>query len=412
MRTTARIVLALVLLMGALIVLPRSASRVLIDDAQAQLVQPTPTLPDLLGTPKPTPTEEEAPPDEEEENEGSSGAGSNDDEKSGQNSDGKDAGRKDGGKAGDAKDNLKKGKKKRGKRGGVPGGGAFVGYYQPGGSFSTAELVAVAAQLQGLGMAPEEVARKVYPPFIVAGDAAWSNTWGAPRFGPGPIVRTHEGQDVFCHYGDPVIASEAGKVSYSNGGLGGITARVHTSDDSYWYYTHLSGQNKEQFPAGSYVAPGDVIGYCGNSGNAETTPPHVHFGWYVNGVAKNPHKALVRWLHEAEARALQLVAEKSGEQVKQIERLTLARRFGDSFAPDLSELSVSGESLWAAGASPEAGAFGLAEAALQAALAQQRAGAATTVVYPAAADHPERAPSPAMFRLIDGSPTTYRESGD
>jgi hypothetical protein len=50
--------------------------------------------------------------------------------------------------------------------------------------------------------------------------------------------------------------------------------------------------------------------------------------------------------------------------------LTLERRFGDSFAPDLSELSVSGESLWASGSSPATGAFALAEAALQAALAQ------------------------------------------
>jgi len=409
MRTAARLALASVLLMGALIVLPRPASRVLIQDAQAQLVQPTPSLPNLLGSPEPSPSEDPDPAGEE--NNGGSGeqtpgdAGS----KPGSDGKGKDARGKDARKSdrkGDGKDSKKK---KRNKRRG-PGGGAFVGDYQPGGSFSTAELVAAAAQLQALGMAPDEVIQKVYPPFIVAGDAAWTNTWGAPRYGPGPIVRTHEGQDVFCHYGDPVIAAEAGKMSYSNGGLGGITARVHTSEDSYWYYTHLSDQNNEEFPAGSYVMPGDVIGYCGNSGNAETTPPHVHFGWYVNDVARNPHKALVRWLHEAEARVLQLVAEKTGEQVQQIDRLTLARRFGDSFAPDLSELSVSGESLWAAGASPEAGALGLAEAALQAALAQQRAGARPSLTYPAGAGHNE-ATSPALSRLLDAS-STYGDAGD
>ncbi|HEU4480278.1 MAG TPA: hypothetical protein VFS18_00205, partial [Actinomycetota bacterium] len=49
---------------------------------------------------------------------------------------------------------------------------------------------------------------------------------------------------------------------------------------------------------------------------------------------------------------------------------TAERLFGDAFAPDLSELTVSGESLWASGSSPATGAFALAEAALQAALAQ------------------------------------------
>jgi hypothetical protein len=173
---------------------------------------------------------------------------------------------------------------------------------------------------------------------------------------------------VFCHYGDPILAPEAGTVSYSDGGLGGITARVHTSSSSYWYLTHLSDLNNEVYPSGAAVQPGDVIGFCGNSGNAITTPPHVHFGWYVNGKAKNPHASLVRWLHEAEDRVVKTVTKKENERVAQIERLTTARFFGDWASPDLSELTVSGESLWASGSSPATGAFGLAEAALQAAL--------------------------------------------
>ncbi|MDQ3985339.1 MAG: hypothetical protein M3280_02425, partial [Actinomycetota bacterium] len=44
---------------------------------------------------------------------------------------------------------------------------------------------------------------------------------------------------------------------------------------------------------------------------------------------------------------------------------------GDTFAPDISILKVSSESLLAAASSPGAGAFGLAEAALQAALADE-----------------------------------------
>ncbi|MBA2724854.1 MAG: M23 family metallopeptidase [Actinobacteria bacterium] len=193
-------------------------------------------------------------------------------------------------------------------------------------------------------------------------------TPGAPRYGPGPIVRTHEGQDVFCRYGDPILAPESGTVSYSDGGLGGITARVHTSSSSYWYLTHLSDLNNEVYPGGSAVQPGDVIGFCGNSGNAASTPPHVHFGWYVNGKAKNPINALLGWLREAEARVMVTLTQKENKRIAQIDRLTTARFFGDWAGPDLSELDVSGESLWASGSSPATGAFGLAEAALQAAL--------------------------------------------
>jgi hypothetical protein len=233
--------------------------------------------------------------------------------------------------------------------------------------------MAVAAHLRALGWSAGEVIDRVYPPFIIAGEATWIDTWGYPRYGPGPIVRTHEGQDVFCDYGDPILAPEAGYVSFSDGGLGGITARVHTPDGAYWYLTHLSDLNTEEFSAGDPVTPGDVIGYCGNSGNAATTPPHVHFGWYQpSGVAKNPMRSLVDWLRDAEDNALGLLASVQGKRQKQVPTLTAARRFGDAFAPDRSVIpGGAGESLWASGSSPATGTFALAEIALQAALAER-----------------------------------------
>jgi peptidoglycan LD-endopeptidase LytH len=137
-------------------------------------------------------------------------------------------------------------------------------------------------------------------PFIVAGPASWTNTWGAPRFGPGSLIRTHEGQDVFCRYGDPVLASESGTLEFDEGGLGGKVARIRKEDGSYWYYAHLSGWNRT-FTSGDLVAPGDVIGYCGDSGNAAGTSPHVHFGFYdPDGRAIDPMPFLVRWLRAAE----------------------------------------------------------------------------------------------------------------
>ncbi|HYP22879.1 MAG TPA: M23 family metallopeptidase, partial [Actinomycetota bacterium] len=239
------------------------------------------------------------------------------------------------------------------------------------GSFNTEELLATASRLRSLGLSEHEIASKVFAPFIIGGYATWIDTWGAPRYGPGPLVRTHEGQDVFCDMGTPLLASEAGTIEFDDGGLGGLVARLHRSDGSYWYYAHLSDWNTEEFSSGDRVEVGDVIGYCGNTGNALTTPAHVHFGWYQpNGEAKNPMRMLVFWLRQAQGRALGLEARTVDRRVRIADRLTFARQFGDAFAPDRSELTVSGGSLWASGSSPATGAFALAESALQEALAR------------------------------------------
>jgi hypothetical protein len=176
---------------------------------------------------------------------------------------------------------------------------------------------------------------------------------------------------VFCDMGTPLLASEAGTIEFDEGGLGGRVARLYRADGSYWYYAHLSDWNTDEFSSGDRVEAGDVIGYCGNTGNALTTPAHVHFGWYQpNGEAKNPMRMLVFWLRQAQTRALGLEARTVDKRVKIADRLTFARQFGDAFAPDRSELTVSGGSLWASGSSPATGAFALAESALQEALAR------------------------------------------
>ena len=375
-RKLLRIIMAVAVLSAAFLFLPRPASRVMAPDANAQIV-PTPSIPPILNSPKPSPTP--PPVDDGDDDGGGTGGGDNggDDGSTGGDNgsdNGTDNGTDNGGKDdtnGESGDNGTKGDKDRNE---IPGGGSFVGDYHISGTFSTKKLVAAANELRTLGLSADEVMNKVYPPFIIAGEAAWTDTWGAPRYGPGPIVRTHEGQDVFCKYGDPILAPEAGMVNYRDGGLGGITARVFTSSNNYWYLTHLSATNVKEHPLGSQVQAGDVVGFCGNSGNAATTPPHVHFGWYVNGVAQNPMRHLVSWLHDAERRVLGQVSVQTRKKIENAPSLTLERRFGDSFAPDLSTLEVSGESLWAAGASPATGAFALAEVALQAALAGDSSG--------------------------------------
>lgn len=383
----------MVLLLVALMVAPWPSPRAVTPNAQAGIIQvPTPGLTDILGTPKPDNDDDEGGNDgggDEGGNDGGGDDGGNDDELIGNEDEGGDDGTegkgndksgKDGGKDGKGKDgkgkggkdisDLRKGgKKKKDKKIDPPD--SVAGRIP--GAYDTRKLVAVAAQLRGLGESHAEVTRRVFPPFIIAGPASWVDTWHAPRYGPAPgQIRQHEGQDVFCDYGDPILAPENGTLSLSDGGLGGITVRVHMADGSYWYMTHLSDLNTEQFAAGDSVTIGDVVGYCGNSGNAATTPPHVHFGWYQpSGKAKNPMRPLIDWLHEAERRVLGAVSKKTAERAKKSEIFTAAHRFGDAFVADRSEFRVAGESLWASGSDPGIGTYELAEAALRAALATQ-----------------------------------------
>lgn len=223
-------------------------------------------------------------------------------------------------------------KKKGGGRIHVP---VFVGVHRAPGAFNTDRLVAIAIRLRSLGWSEERVNRRVYAPFIIGGEAAWIDTWGALRHGPEPDeIRSHEGQDVFCEEGTPVLAAELGTIEFGEGGLGGRVVRLYREDGTYWYYAHLSDWNLESFSSGDEVEAGDVIGYCGRTGNAQTTPPHVHFGWYEpDGSARDPFATLKSWLEEAEEAAFAELKRAAIGRITQLDRLTTARRFGDLFAP-------------------------------------------------------------------------------
>lgn len=100
--------------------------------------------------------------------------------------------------------------------------------------------------------------------------------FGAPRDGG---RRVHHGVDVFAPRGTPVLAATAG-VTYrvSDTNIGGKVVWVR--DDARgarFYYAHLDSQYVGN---GVQVEAGDTIGFVGNTGNARTTPPHLHFGVY------------------------------------------------------------------------------------------------------------------------------------
>lgn len=94
--------------------------------------------------------------------------------------------------------------------------------------------------------------------------------------------RSHHGVDIFARRGTPVIASVAGRVNRVDvTNLGGKV--VWLRDERMrrnLYYAHLDSQTVSD---GDRAEVGDTLGFVGNTGNARTTPPHLHFGIYSRG---------------------------------------------------------------------------------------------------------------------------------
>jgi peptidoglycan LD-endopeptidase LytH len=111
-----------------------------------------------------------------------------------------------------------------------------------------------------------------------------ANTWKATRSGG----RKHDGQDIFAKRGTPVISATDGiVVRVGTNRLGGKIVSVVGNGGRVYYYAHLDGY-AEGLLVGDEVSAGDTLGYVGNTGNARTTPPHLHFGVYAATGAVDP----------------------------------------------------------------------------------------------------------------------------
>ena len=122
--------------------------------------------------------------------------------------------------------------------------------------------------------------------FPVAGhsSSAIKSFWGAPRDAG---RRRHEGIDIFAPRGTPVIAATGGRIRYTGErGLGGkqVWLRTDFLGGNSLYYAHLDSIAD----VSGRVEEGDTLGFIGNTGNAITTPPHLHFGIYTRSGAVNP----------------------------------------------------------------------------------------------------------------------------
>src|SRR5690242_12410315 len=130
----------------------------------------------------------------------------------------------------------------------------------------------------------EEPDRKLAMPLEDVAKSQIANTWHAPR----GTDRLHEGQDIFAPKGTPILSATSGYVyNIGENNLGGQTVSVIGAGGRVYYYAHLDAYARG-LQIGDRVNTRTVLGYVGTTGNAQGTPPHLHFGIYTSSGAINP----------------------------------------------------------------------------------------------------------------------------
>jgi len=146
--------------------------------------------------------------------------------------------------------------------------------------------------------------------FPVYGPSAYGDSFGAPR---GDVSGGwHHGDDIFAPLGAPVLAVADGTVfSVGWNEIGGWRLWLRDTEGNEFYYAHLSAYTALAVN-GRHVHAGDVLGFVGNTGDAATTPFHLHFEVHPVSLlflgydgAVNPTKYLDAWkrLQDVEIRA-------------------------------------------------------------------------------------------------------------
>src|SRR5690242_19664250 len=133
--------------------------------------------------------------------------------------------------------------------------------------------------------------------FPVAGPTTYIDDFGQPRAG-GP----HQGNDLLAAKKTPVVAVEAGKIEFwTTSASAGCMLYLYGSSGTMYEYIHLNNDltmrndNRGKCVAGTAYAPGlkngahvnagQMIGYVGDSGDANGIHPHLHFEVHPGGGA-------------------------------------------------------------------------------------------------------------------------------
>jgi murein DD-endopeptidase MepM/ murein hydrolase activator NlpD len=138
--------------------------------------------------------------------------------------------------------------------------------------------------------------------FPLVGNWGVGDSYGGPRSDvPG---NWHHGDDLFAPIGTPVVAVANGTVNRVGWEkLGGWRLWVRDAAGDQFYYAHMSGYAPGVLKS-KKVTRGQVIGFVGNTGDAFTTPPHLHFEVHPRKLlhlgydgAVDPTRYLEKWPH-------------------------------------------------------------------------------------------------------------------
>jgi hypothetical protein len=159
------------------------------------------------------------------------------------------------------------------------------------------------------------------------------------------------------------VATADGVVSQKLvGELSGTSIEIQDDNGIQYFYAHLAGW-AEPINVGDSVQVGQVLGYVGNTGNAISTPPHLHLEIQPGGVPVPPKPFVDRWLRIAELRAEQLIAQTTGQPLAEGSNFRLTRLF--DLAGGAEILEAGAQRLVAlAGIQPSVSSLELAERVL------------------------------------------------
>lgn len=169
--------------------------------------------------------------------------------------------------------------------------------------YGRSTLLLIFAAVLGMPLLSRAETREIT--FPVIGEVNFSDDFGAPRSG-----HTHEGNDLLGHKLQPLVAVVDGTVRYvawpepdygymvSLQDEAGYEYRyIHINNDTPGTDDGLGGGRNAYAPGidGSYpVVAGQLIGWMGDSGNAENTAPHLHFEIRrPDGNPINPYESLI-----------------------------------------------------------------------------------------------------------------------
>jgi murein DD-endopeptidase MepM/ murein hydrolase activator NlpD len=145
--------------------------------------------------------------------------------------------------------------------------------------------------------------------FPVVGRVSYSDDFGEARAQGG-----HPGNDILATRHAPVVAAEAGHITFwTTSATAGCMLYLHGESGTMYEYIHLNNDLTRRndnrgscVPGVAYAAgladgdavrAGEVIGYVGDSGDADGRHPHLHFEVHPNG---GPAVSPYPWLQRAE----------------------------------------------------------------------------------------------------------------